>query len=108
MSEAAPRILIVEDEAHLANGLRFNLEAEGYVAKIAETGEAALQEASEFDLLILDVMLPGIDGFQVVSKLREHGSFLPVLMLTARGRPDDLVQGFSYRSRSTSRSCSRA
>jgi DNA-binding response OmpR family regulator len=95
MSEAAPRILIVEDEAHLANGLRFNLEAEGYVAKIAETGEAALQEASEFDLLILDVMLPGIDGFQVVSKLREHGSFLPVLMLTARGRPDDIVQGFS-------------
>jgi two-component system, OmpR family, alkaline phosphatase synthesis response regulator PhoP len=95
MSEAAPRILIVEDEAHLANGLRFNLEAEGYVAKITETGEAALQEASDFDLLILDVMLPGIDGFQVVSKLREHGSFLPVLMLTARGRPDDIVQGFS-------------
>ncbi|WP_180540362.1 response regulator transcription factor [Nevskia soli] len=95
MSEATPRILIVEDEAHLANGLRFNLEAEGYVAKIAETGEAALQEASEFDLLILDAMLPGIDGFQVVSTLRERGSFMPVLMLTARGRPDDIVQGFS-------------
>ncbi len=95
MSDAAPRILIVEDEAHLAKGLCFNLEAEGYVAKVAETGEAALQEASGFDLLILDVMLPGIDGFQVVSKLREHGSFMPVLMLTARGRPDDIVQGFS-------------
>lgn len=91
----APRILIVEDEAHLANGLRFNLEAEGYAAQIVETGEGALQVAAAYDLVILDVMLPGIDGFQVVSKLREHGCFLPVLMLTARGRPDDIVLGFS-------------
>ncbi len=95
MSIASHRILIVEDEAHLANGLCFNLEAEGYAAKIVDTGEAALQVASEYDLVILDVMLPGMDGFQVVSTLRQHGCFLPVLMLTARGRPDDIVLGFS-------------
>lgn len=99
MNQAAPRraarILIVEDEAHLANGLCFNLEAEGYEARVVETGEEALQQASLFDLIVLDVMLPGIDGFHVVATLREHGCFLPVLLLTARGRTDDMVKGFA-------------
>ncbi len=93
------RILIVEDEQHLAVGLRFNLEAEGYDVEVAETGEAALARLSSaappFDLLVLDVMLPGKDGFQVMSELREGGQFIPTLMLTARGHPDDVLRGFA-------------
>jgi DNA-binding response OmpR family regulator len=92
------RILIVEDEQHLAQGLRFNLLAEQHDVEVVETGEAALAQLSEhpthYDLVILDVMLPGIDGFQVVAELRRAGQFVPVLMLTARGRPDDVLQGF--------------
>src|SRR5262245_11522751 len=94
------RVLIVEDEQHLAEGLRFNLEAEGYEAAVVDTGEAALarlldQEARAFDLVVLDVMLPGKDGFAVVSELREARQFVPVLMLTARGRPEDVLNGFA-------------
>jgi len=97
--DARHRVLIVEDEQHLAEGLRFNLEAEGYVAAVVETGEAALarlldQSAAPFDLVVLDVMLPGKDGFAVVSELREAKQFVPVLMLTARGRPEDVLKGF--------------
>ena len=92
------RVLIVEDEQHLAEGLRFNLEAEGYVADVVDTGELALQTllggTGRFDLVVLDVMLPGIDGFAVVSELREAKNFVPVLMLTARGRPEDVLKGF--------------
>jgi len=92
------RILIVEDEQHLAQGLRFNLEAEGYEAQVVDTGEAALrlldEENAAFDLVVLDVMLPGISGFQVVSQLRQHSRFVPVLMLTAPGRPEDVLNGF--------------
>jgi DNA-binding response OmpR family regulator len=84
-------ILIVEDEQHLADGLRFNLEAEGYVVEVVDNGEAALQllasNPARFDAVVLDVMLPGIDGFQVVKELRRSGQFIPVLMLTARDRP---------------------
>lgn len=94
------RILVVEDERHLAEGLRFNLEAEGYEVEVAETGEAALEllkpEAeSPFDLMVLDVMLPGKDGFTVMSEVRQAGQYVPTLMLTARGHPGDVLQGFA-------------
>ena len=93
------RILVVEDEQHLAEGLRFNLEAEGYQVRVVETGEAALEvlrpESPPFDVVILDVMLPGIDGFAVMSEMRHGGQFVPTLMLTARGHPDDVLRGFA-------------
>ena len=92
------RILVVEDEQHLAEGLRFNLEAEGYQVQVVETGEAALDllkpGPSAFDVVVLDIMLPGKDGFQVMSELRHAGQFIPTLMLTARGHPDDVLKGF--------------
>lgn len=90
------RILVVEDEQHLANGLRFNLEAEGYDVDVVESGEAALAhlQSNAANLVLLDVMLPGVDGFGVVAELRKAQNFVPVLMLTARGRPDDVVRGF--------------
>src|ERR1700760_828469 len=94
MTEAAARILLVEDERQLTNGLRFNLEAEGYAVEVAETGEEAIDQAANFDLVILDVMLPGMDGFQVVSELRRQGCYVAVLMLTARGRAEDILRGF--------------
>jgi DNA-binding response OmpR family regulator len=93
------RVLIIEDEQHIAEGLRFNLEAEGYEVQTAETGEAGLEllaaPSSAFDLLVLDVMLPGKDGFSVISELRAAGQFIPTLMLTARGRPEDVLKGFA-------------
>jgi len=93
------RVLIVEDERHLADGLRFNLEAEGYQVQIVETGEAALDvlltEAPPFDVVVLDVMLPGKNGFTVISEMRHAGNFIPTLMLTARGHPDDVLKGFA-------------
>jgi two-component system, OmpR family, alkaline phosphatase synthesis response regulator PhoP len=93
------RVLIVEDEEHLANGLRFNLEAEGYQVELTDSGEAALESLMEtpqrFDVVVLDVMLPGKDGFAVVSELRHAGQFVPVLMLTARNRAEDVLNGFS-------------
>jgi DNA-binding response OmpR family regulator len=94
------RVLIVEDEQHLAEGLRFNLEAEGYGVEVVETGEAALDRLlrsanPRFDLVVLDVMLPGKDGFAVVSELRAARQFVPVLILTARGRPEDVLNGFA-------------
>ncbi len=93
------RILVVEDERHLADGLRFNLEAEGYQVQLVETGEGALEMlmagSAPFDVVILDVMLPGKDGFTVMSELRQAGNFIPTLMLTARGHPDDVLHGFA-------------
>ncbi len=93
------RVLVVEDEAHLAEGLRFNMEAEGYQVQVVETGEAALDliasEAPPFDVVVLDVMLPGKDGFEVMSELRQAGQFIPTLMLTARGHPEDVIKGFA-------------
>ena len=92
------RILVVEDERHLADGLRYNLEAEQYDVDLVETGEAALERLaptpSPYDLVILDLMLPGVDGLFVVSELRRTSRFVPVLMLTARGRADDVLRGF--------------
>lgn len=94
------RVLIVEDEHHLAEGLRFNLEAEGFDADVVDTGEAAVERLigenrTPYDLVVLDVMLPGKDGFSVVADLRQARQFLPVLMLTARGRPEDVLRGFA-------------
>ncbi|MGA8267238.1 MAG: response regulator transcription factor, partial [Candidatus Acidiferrales bacterium] len=93
------RVLVVEDETHLAEGLRFNLEAEGYAAQIVGDGEMALDRLVErkepYDAVILDVMLPGVNGFTVVSELRKAKNFVPVLILTARGRPEDVLEGFA-------------
>jgi two-component system alkaline phosphatase synthesis response regulator PhoP len=93
------RVLIVEDEQHLADGLRFNLEAEGYPVRVVDNGEAALEllrlDPAAFDVVVLDVMLPGKDGFTVVSELRQAGQFIPTLMLTARGHPEDVLKGFA-------------
>src|ERR1700722_15078095 len=92
------RILIIEDEAHLAEGLRFNLEAEGHAVQISDTGEDALKrllkDRESFDALVLDVMLPGKDGFLVARELRKSQNYTPLLMLTARGRPEDVLKGF--------------
>ncbi len=93
------RVLVVEDEQHLAEGLRFNLEAEGYAVEVLETGEEALErlqtDGPAYDVLVLDVMLPGKDGFTVMSEMRKAGQFVPTLMLTARGHPDDVLRGFA-------------
>ena len=93
------RVLVVEDELHLAEGLRFNLEEEGYVAEVVGDGEGAteklLQRKEPFDVVVLDIMLPGKDGFEVVSELRAARNYVPVLMLTARGRPEDVLKGFA-------------
>ncbi len=92
-------VLIVEDEKHLADGLRYNLEAEGYTVATVSDGESALAlllgQQSAFDAVVLDVMLPGKDGFTVAAELRAAGQFVPVLMLTARGRPEDVLSGFA-------------
>jgi two-component system alkaline phosphatase synthesis response regulator PhoP len=93
------KVLIVEDEQHLAEGLRYNFEAEGYQVQVVDTGEAALEslrnEAPPFDAVVLDVMLPGIDGFSVISEMRQSGQFIPTLMLTARSHPEDVLKGFT-------------
>ncbi len=95
------RVLIVEDEEHLVRGLAFNLEAEGYRIEVAERGEAALvrlfdASAPAVDLVLLDVMLPGISGFDVVAKLRAEENRVPVLLLTARDAPADIVRGLDF------------
>ena len=91
-------VLVVEDEQHLADGLRYNLEAEGYTVRTVADGEAALalllDRREHYDAVVLDVMLPGKDGFAVASELRRAGQFVPVLMLTARARPEDVLRGF--------------
>jgi DNA-binding response OmpR family regulator len=91
-------ILVVEDEKHLADGLRFNLEAEGYRVETLETGEEALErmtrDPAEAGLVLFDVMLPGMDGFAAVSEMRKRGIYTPVMMLTARGRSEDILKGF--------------
>ena len=92
------RILVVEDEAHIAQGLRFNLEAEGHAVQVTSTGEDALKRLlmvrENYDLLVLDVMLPGKDGFAVAGELRRARNYIPLLMLTARGRAEDVLKGF--------------
>jgi DNA-binding response OmpR family regulator len=92
------RILIVEDEEHIADGLRFNLEAEGFETETAADGKIALakilDERKGFDAIILDVMLPEVDGFEVAKTLRANEIYVPILMLTARSRPADVLRGF--------------
>jgi two-component system, OmpR family, alkaline phosphatase synthesis response regulator PhoP len=91
-------VLVVEDEQHIAEGLRFNLEAEGHEVTVVGDGEQALASLLDtrrsYDVVVLDVMLPGRDGFAVASTLRAAGQFVPILMLTARGRPEDVLRGF--------------
>jgi len=91
-------LLLVEDEAHLATAIKFNLELEGHEVAVASDGALALEcmesvPRSTFDLILLDVMLPGIDGFEVARRLRQAGDYTPILMLTAKGLPEDVVQG---------------
>lgn len=93
------RVLIVEDEAHIAHGLQFNLQAEGHTAAIAPDGEIALdlllEKREAFDAMVLDIMLPGKDGFTIAHELREAKNYIPILMLTARSRPEDVLKGFA-------------
>jgi DNA-binding response OmpR family regulator len=93
------RVLVVEDEEHLAQGLRFNLQAEGHTVEVAGDGERALDRLlarnESFDAVVLDVMLPGKSGFDVAAQLRERKNYVPILMLTARGRPEDVLRGFA-------------
>ena len=93
------RVLVVEDEAHLAEGLRFNIEAEGHSVQVAGDGESAIERLlkrhDKFDAVVLDVMLPGVNGFGVVSALRKAKNYVPVLILTARGRAEDVLEGFA-------------
>jgi DNA-binding response OmpR family regulator len=92
------RLLIVEDEPHIASGLRFNLEAEGHEVTVAQDGETALKLIADkpegVDAMVLDIMLPGMDGFAVAAALRARAWLHPILMLTARGRAEDVLKGF--------------
>src|SRR5690606_17704466 len=90
------RILIVEDNPDLAFGLRNNLEIEGYDIAVAEDGLAGLQQARVIhpDLIILDLMMPGLDGYRVLRTLRDEGNSTPVLILSAKGEEADKVRGF--------------
>ncbi|HYV83404.1 MAG TPA: response regulator transcription factor [Pyrinomonadaceae bacterium] len=92
----AQSVLVVEDEKHLAAGLRYNLKAEGYEVETVGTAEEALALLNDgrFDVVVLDVMLPGMDGFSLASRLRAQGQFVPILMLTARGQAQDVLRGF--------------
>jgi DNA-binding response OmpR family regulator len=91
-------VLIVEDEKHLADGLRYNLKAEGYEVDVAGSAEEAYPLVTDrkpsYDVVVLDVMLPGMDGFSLASRLRAQGHFVPILMLTARGEANDVLRGF--------------
>ena len=91
-------VLIVEDEQHLADGLRYNLEAEGYSVDTVSDAESAFElleeRPREYDVVVLDVMLPGMDGFTLARRLRSQGQFVPILMLTARGQAEDVLRGF--------------
>ncbi|MBS1798510.1 MAG: response regulator transcription factor [Acidobacteria bacterium] len=90
-------IAVVEDEEHLAQGLIFNLQAEGYRTHLEADGDAALEyllhTTDAIDAIVLDCMLPGADGFTIVRALREAKRYTPVLMLTARSRPEDILEG---------------
>jgi DNA-binding response OmpR family regulator len=96
LSVTMSRILIVEDNPDLAYGLRTGLEIEGYEVQVADDGESGLERAKAWgpDLVMLDLMLPGMDGYRVLKTLREAGSNVPVLILTARGEEADKVLGF--------------
>ena len=92
-----PNVLVVEDESHLAEGLRFNLEAEGHAVEVATDGRAGLDwllgGERRFDLVILDLMLPEMGGLEVARRARAAGNFVPILILTAKDDPADVVRG---------------
>jgi two-component system, OmpR family, alkaline phosphatase synthesis response regulator PhoP len=94
--KAAPRILVVDDEEHLAAGIRENLEAEGYRADVAHDGRAGLERVRDqrFDLVVLDVMMPNMDGLQLCEQMRREGVQTPVLFLTVKHDVADRVRGF--------------
>jgi DNA-binding response OmpR family regulator len=89
------RLLVVEDEKRMADLLRKGLQEEGYAVTVASDGTTAVEmaEANQFELILLDLMLPGMDGFQVAQRLRREGNRVPILMLTARDATTDIVQG---------------
>ena len=91
-------ILVVEDESHIAFGIKFNLEAEGFQVLIAEDGPSGLEimedPQNRVELVILDLMLPGMSGYAVCRQLREAGNDVPILMLSARSLAEDRTQGF--------------
>jgi len=93
-----PRILVVEDETHLAQGLKYNLEAEGYRVSLVDNGAVASKllesDPHSFDLIILDLMLPGMSGYAVCNRLRELNLNVPVLILSARSLSEDRSRGF--------------
>jgi two-component system OmpR family response regulator len=93
---AAKHILVVEDERHLAMGIKFNLEEEGYHVSVVASGPAALEvlDENEADLIILDIMLPGMSGYSVCEALRERGNDVPILVLSARTLSEDRTRGF--------------
>ena len=95
MSESPAHILIIDDETHLANGVSENLQAEGYNTEIAYDGQEGLEKinASNFDLIILDVMMPKLDGLQVCKQIRDQGLQTPVLFLTVKGNTSDRIRG---------------
>lgn len=93
-----PRILLVEDEQHLAFGIEFNLKRAGYEVVVEMDGQQAddrlTEQAPLFDLVILDLMLPGLNGYDICRRLRRAGGQMPVLMLSARSLPEDRMRGF--------------
>lgn len=96
MSDETTRLLVIEDEEHLARGLKLNLELEGHRVDLAPDAREAgrlMVRADAYDLVILDVMLPGLDGFQFCERLRDAGQFVPVIMITVRSAPADRVRG---------------
>jgi len=92
------RILVIEDEKHIAEGLKLNLSLHGYNVTIAPDGTSGLQAWKEWqpDLIVLDIMLPGIDGLSVLRNIRLENERIPILILSAKGSPDDRVKGLSY------------
>lgn len=97
MSNEQAKILVVDDETHLADGIRENLEAEGYLAAAAYDGQVGLDAAlsGEFDLVILDVMMPHLDGIAVCKQMREQGNETPVLFLTVKAAPEERIEGLA-------------
>jgi two-component system alkaline phosphatase synthesis response regulator PhoP len=93
-----PKILIIEDEAHIAEGLKLNLTLQAYTVRIAPDGVSGLQEWKTWqpDLIVLDIMLPGIDGLEVLQNIRLDDEQLPILILSARAAPDDRIKGLSF------------
>lgn len=96
MSQESPRLLVVEDERHLAIGLKLNFQLEGFAVDVATTAREAgsfLLRPQAYQAIVLDVMLPDIDGFSLCRKLREAGNYTPIIMLTARSAAEDRVAG---------------